>query len=58
MQHKAEALEKALAKCKRLTEEQEVLKARVRGLEEELLEREACDAKVQEYVKQLLAERK
>jgi len=57
MQHKAEALEKAVAKCKLMSAEQEVLKERVRGFEEELAEREACEAKVQEYVKQLLAER-
>ena len=46
IQHKNEALETAGGKCKLMEQEQGVLKSRLEELEEEILEREACEAKV------------
>lgn len=56
-QRRAKALEEAQARVRKAEEEAGRLRTRVRELEEELVEREACEAKVQEYVKALLKER-
>ncbi|TNV79891.1 hypothetical protein FGO68_gene12047 [Halteria grandinella] len=50
-------LENAFDKAKRLDSENLVLKSRIEELEQEIVEREACEAQVQEMVKQLLAEK-
>ena len=48
---KSNQVEEALAKTKRLNSENDSLKQRVAELEQEIVEREACEAQVQEYVK-------
>ncbi len=57
IQQKNQALEEATIKAKRLDTENFNLKKKVAEMEAEMVEREACEAKVQEYVKQLLKER-
>jgi cell shape-determining protein MreC len=52
---KAKQIEEAIIKTKKLNSENESLKMRVAELEQEIVEREACEAQVQEYVKQLIA---
>jgi cell shape-determining protein MreC len=48
---KAKQIEEAIIKTKKLNSENESLKMRVAELEQEIVEREACEAQVQEYVK-------
>jgi cell shape-determining protein MreC len=48
---KAKQIEEAIIKTKKLNSENESLKERVAELEQEIVEREACEAQVQEYVK-------
>lgn len=48
---KSAQIEEALAKTKRLNSENDMLKQKVAELEQEIVEREACEAQVQEYVK-------
>ena len=50
-------MEEANQKAKRLYKEAEALRERVAELEQEIVERDACEAQVQEYVKQLIAEK-
>ena len=57
IQQKNSALEEATLKAKRLDTENFNLKKKVTEMEAEMVEREACEAKVQEYVKQLIKER-
>jgi predicted translin family RNA/ssDNA-binding protein len=48
---KAKQIEEAIGKTKKLNSENESLKQRIAELEQEIVEREACEAQVQEYVK-------
>jgi cell shape-determining protein MreC len=48
---KSKQIEEAIIKTKKLNSENESLKERVAELEQEIVEREACEAQVQEYVK-------
>ena len=52
---KSKQIEEAIVKTKKLNSENENLKQKVAELEQEIVEREACEAQVQEYVKQLIA---
>ena len=48
---KARQIEEAVSRTKKINSENESLKQRVAELEQEIVEREACEAQVQEYVK-------
>ena len=48
---RAKQNEEAIGKTKKLNSENESLKQRIAELEQEIVEREACEAQVQEYVK-------
>jgi len=51
LQQKAQALEDALLRAKRLDTDNHNLKTRISDFESEIMERDACEAKVQDYVK-------
>lgn len=57
IQSKNSALEDALLRAKKLDTENHNYKNRIAELDQEMLERDACEAQVQEYVKQLLEEK-
>lgn len=57
MERRGKALEEATARVKRDSEEMDRMREKVKELEAEIVEREACEAQVQEYVKQLLMEK-
>ena len=57
LHQKTQALEDALIRAKRLDTDNFTLKSRISDFESEIMERDACEAKVQDYVKQLLEEK-